>query len=571
MAETLIKNGIIFDGNNTEPVKGDLLIRDGRVAAIGEVTAAKSARVIDAKNMWVMPGFIDVHTHYDAEVEVMPGLEESVKHGVTSVICGNCSLSCALGNEDDVVNLYCRVENLPAELVEKWIKGKLSWRSPSEYYDHLEKAKLGPNVGSFLGHSEIRIAAMGLDDALSRPKATRSEISKMKDYVKEAMNAGFLGLSIDLLPFHRMFKKPYKGVSVPSQQAHHTEYSKLASVVRKYRRVLQAVPNALSKISVAKIMSMSTGLFRRPLKTTVIAAMDTKSDRKVHRLAPFVAHSFNKFLNADVIWQALPEPFLNFADGPITPLFEEFPSAVRAISSTPKERMAMFADPEFRAQFRKEWYHKGTAVFHRDLDDMWVIACPKNKSYIGKSFGQIAREQGEDALEVFMNLVANYDTAIRWKSEVTNDREEIRVKLLASSVTMPGFSDAGAHNRNMAFHDFALQLLKQAQKYPHILPVKEAVHRLTRRIADWLGIDTGSLEVGRIADAVIVDPSKLQSNLGAPIELKDKRIGGAMRMLKKSDKVVKDVLVGGEAVFKNYKPVAQLGKKRFGRVLRSQL
>lgn len=564
----IIRNGIFFDGTGVPGKQTDVVIKNGVVDSIGKAPAIENTVEIDASGCWVTPGFLDIHTHYDAEVEVMPGLEESIRHGVTTVVFGNCSLSSAVGTQDDILNLFSRVENMPMDILQEWIDNKITWKTTTEYYEHLDALPVGPNISSFIGHSNIRIAVMGLERSLTVSKASQNELKAMQKIVNEAMEAGYLGLSIDMLPFHRMAKGEFKGISVPSQQAHPLEYRHLAKVVREHNRVLQATPNALDKSSVLRLLGMSSGLFRKPLKTTIVAALDTKSDKKVHWLATGLASFANTMLRSNIRWQALAEPFLNFADGPITPVLEEFPSVVQAIGASVEERKAMFADAKFRAWFCKDWQAKGGSVFHRRFDDMWVIKSPES-SHIGKSVAQIAQAKKQEPIELFMDLVANYDQDFRWKSEVANHRPKQRLRLLASKQTIPGFNDSGAHNVNMAFQDGALQMLKQVQANPGVIPLEKAIYRLTKLPAEWLGLNTGSLTVGDKADVVVINPNKLQTNLGAPIEDYDERLKGAYRMVKRSDGIVKHVLVGGEEIFNEEGFAKDLGQKKYGKLLKS--
>ena len=201
---TIIRNGLYFDGTGAKGRKADVIIENGKIAAIhGKAPSIEGAKEIDATGKWVTPGFIDIHTHYDAEIEVMPGLEESVRHGTTTVVMGNCSISAALGKDEDIVDLFCRVENMPAQVLTEWIKDKITWNNLAEYYEHLESLAIGPNVASFVGHSNIRIAAMGVERSFKVSKASKAEQTKMNNYLEEAMEAGYLGMSIDMLPFHR--------------------------------------------------------------------------------------------------------------------------------------------------------------------------------------------------------------------------------------------------------------------------------------------------------------------------------------------------------------------------------
>lgn len=566
--DLILRDGTVFDGAGSPRTLGDVGIRDGRVIAIEPNLAARGEREIDAAGCWVTPGFLDVHTHYDAEIEVLPALDESVRHGVTTVVFGNCSLSAAVGTSDQILDLFCRVESLPRTLLKKWLDGNITWATPREYYRHLESIPMGPNVASFLGHSSIRLAAMGTERALSVPRATPAEMAAMKSLLQEALDAGFVGLSIDMLPWHRWDGDAHKGISVPSQQAHPSEYTALADVVRDAGAVLQATPNALRRDTVARLFRLSMSpRGKKPLKTTIVAALDVKTDRRVHKLAQIGARIVSRFLHGDVRFQALAEPFTVYADGAIGPLFEELPTGVEAISATDEGRRRMFGDAAYRERFRRDWRGQGPRVFHKDLGDMWVVSAP-DSSMIGKSFRAIARERSVDEIDLFMDLMRDHDRAVRWKTVVANDRSGPRRELLASPCTLPGFNDSGAHNRNMAFQDGALQMLQQMEAHPETMTIERAVHRLTGEAAAWLGLDCGVLREGKVADIAVIDPRKLSTGLSEPIELVDPRFDGEMRMVKRSDGVVRFVLIGGKVAFGDGAFTSDFGVKRYGRLLR---
>jgi N-acyl-D-aspartate/D-glutamate deacylase len=169
-----------------------------------------------------------------------------------------------------------------------------------------------------------------------------------------------------------------------------------------------------------------------------------------------------------------------------------------------------------------------------------------------------------------LDLVAEHDKAMRWKTVVTNDRAAQRQFLFAHDTALPGFNDSGAHARNMAFQDGGLQMLQQVQANPDLMPIEKAIHKLTGQSATWLGIDAGFLRPRSQADIVVVDPEKLKTGLGPPIEQYDERLHGAMRMVKRSDGVVRQVLLGGRIAFEDAKFVPQFGRERFGRLLRAQ-
>src|ERR1700758_1931481 len=165
--DVIIRNGLWFDGTANAPQTRSLGIRDGVVSAVSAEPLDESGcpDVIDATGKWIAPGFIDVHTHYDAEVLLDPGLRESVRHGVTTVLLGNCSLSTVYAHPADAADLFSRVEAVPRKYVLGALQAKKTWSTPTEYVRALDDLPLGPNVSSMLGHSDLRATVLGLDRA----------------------------------------------------------------------------------------------------------------------------------------------------------------------------------------------------------------------------------------------------------------------------------------------------------------------------------------------------------------------------------------------------------------------
>ena len=159
--DVVIRNGRVFDGTGVPGAIRDLGIRDGVVVAVStEPLDGEGAKEIDATGHWVLPGFVDVHTHYDAEVLAAPGLEESVRHGVTTVVMGSCSLSTILSDPEDSADMFSRVEAVPHEHVLSTLAEHQTWDDAATYIDALESLPLGPNVAAFLGHSDLRASVM---------------------------------------------------------------------------------------------------------------------------------------------------------------------------------------------------------------------------------------------------------------------------------------------------------------------------------------------------------------------------------------------------------------------------
>jgi N-acyl-D-aspartate/D-glutamate deacylase len=232
-------------------------------------------------------------------------------------------------------------------------------------------------------------------------------------------------------------------------------------------------------------------------------------------------------LGGNFRWQHLPVPFEVYADGIDLVIFEEFGSGAAAmhLKEQVAERNDLLCDEEYRRRFRKDYDSKyGLRVWHRDFFDAEIVECP-DPSVIGKSFGQVGIERGGlHPVDAFLDLVVEHGTALRWHTTISNHRPEVLKKMAREPGIQMGFSDAGAHLRNMAFYNFGLRLLRHvydAQKAgTPFMTIEEAVHRLTGELAEWYHIDAGHLRLGDRADLVIVDPAHLDDSLDGYAEEK---------------------------------------------------
>lgn len=254
---------------------------------------------------------------------------------------------------------------------------------------------------------------------------------------------------------------------------------------------------------------------------------------------------------------------------------EELGAGTQALHEVdPDKRKAMLRDPAFRQKFRKQWSNPLAAkAWHRDLREPRIIDCP-DPSLVGRTFGEIAAERGADPLDCFLDLQAEFGDDLRWYTVVGNDRPESLEYVVTHPSVLMGFSDAGAHLRNMAYYDFPLHLLKLvlgAEAEGRELMTRErAVHRLTGEIADFLGIDAGHLEVGRRADVAVVDPTTLDTRLDEMTE--DDMVGmpGLRRLVRRHDECVTAVVIGGRLAWHDGGYAEGFGdQKGYGQVLRA--
>lgn len=561
--DVIVRDGLWFDGSGNSPQVRSLGIRDGAVATVSDVPLDETGcpEVIDAAGKWVVPGFIDVHTHYDAEVLLDPGLRESVRHGVTTVLLGNCSLSTVYADSADAADLFSRVEAVPRRFVHGALKAKKTWSGPAEYVQALDELPLGPNVGSLLGHSDLRTAVLGLSRATDDTvRPTDAELDRMAAMLDEALGAGLLGMSGMDAAIDKLDGDRFRSRALPSTFATWRERRKLIGVLRKHGRILQSAPDVANILSGLFFFLSSSRIFgrRKGVRMSLLVSADTKSMPGSATFFGPLTRLLNAVLSASVRFQHLPVPFEVYSDGIDLPVFEEFGAGTAALHLRDQiERNELLADTEYRREFRREFDRRklGPTLWHRDFHDAVIVECP-DKTLIGKSFGAIADERGLHPLDAFLDvLIENGERNVRWTTVLANHRPKQLNKLAADPSIHMGFSDAGAHLRNMAFYNYGVRLLKRTLDADRdgapFLTVERAVHRLTAEVADWFGLEAGTLREGDRADFAVIDPAGLDESVDGYHEEEVPFYGGLSRMVNRNDAAVAATAVGGVVVFRN--------------------
>lgn len=574
--DTVITNGRWFDGTGGPSALRDIGVRDGRVVTIAKGPLdTTGADVIDATGQWVIPGLIDIHTHYDVEILCAPELSESLRHGVTTVMLGSCSLSTVYLNSVDAGDIFGRVEAIPRRYVIEHLDAARSWTNPREYVAELERRNLGPNLAAFIGHSDLRAATMGLDRATRKDvRPSAAELARMESMLNDALDEGFVGMSSQQLLFDKLDGEVCRSRTLPSTYASSRELRRLNAILRRRDKILQSGPDIKNPLSLVSQLLTSLG-FRRPrLKTSLLSAADIKA-------IPFVIHVMDGLarvvnaLGGNFRWQHLPVPFEVYADGISLVVFEEFGSGAAALHlQTEVERNQLMRDEGYRRKFRKDYDSKfGPRVWHRDFFDAEIVACP-DQSVVGKSFGQVGVERGGlHPVDAFLDLVVEHGERLRWRTTISNHRPEVLQKMAQSPTIQMGFSDAGAHLRNMAFYNSGLRLLRHAYEAEKsgkpFVSMEQAVHRLTGELGEWYDIDAGTLREGDRADIVVIDPDRLDESLDRYAEHPVESYGGLSRMVNRNDDTVTAVLVAGKRAFGAGKAAPELGNQRFGQFLRA--
>ncbi|MDI1300886.1 MAG: amidohydrolase family protein [bacterium] len=572
--DIIIRGGHYIDGTGAPSAIRHIGISQGRIALVSEqpIDPALAPRLIAAEGKWVTPGFLDTHTHYDAELVVAPALSESVRHGVTTVLVGSCSLSMVCSNALDASDLFTRVETVPREKVLPILQQYKTWNTPRQWVDFVRQQPLGPNLVSMLGHSDLRTAVMGLHRATDRAvQPTEAEMQKMESILQEALDAGFLGLSTMCLKWDKIDGDREWSKSLPSTYARWRELRRLNKILRRQGRVHQGAPNAANPLQIFQYLFEALGVLGKPLKTTLISMLDLKGNATIKPMATVSAWLTNR-LGGDFRWQLLPTPFSIYADGMDVVIFEEFGAGEMALDLKDQlERNALLKDESYRRNFRKFYAQKlSPRVWQRDFADAVILQCP-DASIIGRNFDEVARERGIHVVDLFLDLVVQFGRSLRWFTVIGNHHRGHLLEMICNENTLITFSDAGAHLRNMAFYNLPLRLLKLVQETHDqgqpVMSIEKAVWRLTGEQADWFGVDAGKIRVGDRADVVILDPARLDQDLEKETWA-DMENFGLQRMVNRNPGVVTHVLINGRLAVDNEEVVAALGKEQgFGRFL----
>jgi len=576
METVYIKNGRVFSGYDEPSRIANVLVQNGRVVKISaETIAVENAQVIDATGKWVLPGFVDNHTHYDGEILVAAGLGESVRHGVTTVLLGGCSLSFVYSNVEDSCDMFTRVEAFPREILYPILKDEKSWSTPRQWVEHLYRLPVGPNFASFIGHSDIRAKVMGIDRSLDpKVRPSRDEIQQMVDCLNESLDEGFIGISMQHNPWDKMDGRHWSK-KLPAAYAGAAERKSLVNVVRQREAHLQGVPDLVNRVAALWYMLQSSAFFwRKKLRTSMVAMMDLKGDPYIRGLISGVATFFNKVCRADFRMQAFPVPFTVLARGMDLVIFEEFPTGAlaRHLARDLRKRNETLNDPLYRQKFKRHYKNKlAPKVWQKDFNDAYVVDAP-DKSWIGKSFGDLARERNQHPVDTFLDVVVDLDQQVAWKTTIGNHDPGRYKRLYNDPNGIIGFADSGAHINNMAFYNIGLRMLRYVQASHEngqpLMTYEKAVWRLTKENADFFHLDAGTIEEGKRADITVLDPEKLSDDIHH--YHKAEFLQGMDRLVNRDDEVVEYVLINGKIAWENHQFSDRFGKERFGEFLKGK-
>ena len=558
MFDVVIRNGLVVDGTGNPGRTADVAIRDGRIVAIGEVSD-KGNHEIDAEGLVVAPGFVDVHTHFDAQVFWDTTLSPSPLHGVTTVISGNCGFTIApLEPEhgDYMMRMLARVEGMPLASLQQGVPW--NWRTFGEYLDAID-GSLMPNAGFLVGHSALRRTVMG--ERSVGEFASDDELQAMKELLAESIAAGGLGFSSSWAKTHN----DAAGDAVPSRHASETELVELCSVLKDTSAVaLEFIPT-IERFDdeVYQLLTDMSVAADRPLNWNVIFANARQADviQEKLRASDFAAEQGGRVIALTAPMPA--ESRLSFESGFLLDTLHGW-SEPMALSN--EEKLALLSDPERRSELnenaQKPSAFRGVARWERLT--VGEVTKQDLKHLEGRSIGDIAEELGKTPWEALCEIVVEDDLKTGLYPPAAGDNEEswaLRQALWNDERCLIGASDAGAHLDFLATFNYSTYLLAAARDR-NLLSLESAVQKLTDAPARLYGLkDRGRIEEGWCADLVIFDANEVAP---AEIEVREDLPGGAWRLYSEAVGVHHVFINGEQAVLDG-----QFTDARPGTLLRS--
>ena len=517
--DLLIKNGTIVDGLRMPAFKGDIGVRSGRIVAIGNVQGT-ATRVIDATGLIVAPGFMDIHTHYDAALSGWdPYATLSGWHGVTTVAIGNCGFGFAPVRPADRERAMLRMERtetIPLSMMQASMRW--DWVTFPEFLDSLDRHGLGVNAASLVPYSPLRAWVMG-NEAARDPnyKATTDQIAQMKHILREALNAGGFGFSGTF----SMANRDYDGGYLPTQVASREEFLEMATVLRDYNRgsIEWTMGRALQGLKLDFLLELAK-TSGRPVNWNAIA-YDPTNPTQWRRQLDWNEKAYREavVLPVDI---CLPIEFeLTFET---VGLFDQLPAWNEATIGTLEERKAKLADPARRPRLRADMERARltgqrqddgeagqVSMFRWDETFIGKVRLDKNKMLQGKTVAELAQEQNKHPVDAMLDLAVEEDLKTEFSMpSFANSDEEALATIIKHPLCLIGASDGGAHTKFLTTGRYPTHFLAHWIRDKQLMSLEEAHWRLSTMLGWAIGIrDRGWLREGMPADIVIYDLQKL--------------------------------------------------------------
>jgi N-acyl-D-amino-acid deacylase len=505
--DVLIKNGVVIDGSGMPGFRGDVAVKDGKIAEIGKLSGAAD-QVVDAGGQAIAPGFIDNHCHYDAQVTWDPMCSFSCDHGATSVVIGNCSLSLApvkKGKATRMAEFLSYVEAIPMEVLNTI---EVDWETFPQYMEKLD-SNLGVNVGTLIGHTAVRYYVMG--DACQTRAATDDELKEMQAVVRDGMEGGALGLSVSR---NRGHYDP-QGLHIPALWADEKEIFALADVLRE-------MGTGIIQSGGGRDAEMKDGLMARLSEATGRPVVYNNLGQSVRRPGEWKTHmdrvdeTSAKGIRAYPL--ASPNTTTQVFNMSNTQVFRGAPTWHPILLKSDEEKLRAYADPAVRAKLHEEMVEwkveiPGNTISREWYKYIWVEEpkLAKNAALKGLTVEQLAKKQGKGIIDAFLDLVVEEKLETVFMQAENNIDIDAMREILNYPNALIGLSDGGAHVQYHGGYGFSTRLLGEWVREKQVMTLENAVRRLTFDSASTFGLyDRGLLRPGMTADITVFDPDTVK-------------------------------------------------------------
>jgi len=503
--DLVIRGGRVVDGSGLPSYVADVGVKDGKVVEVGKLKEG-AGRTIDAGGLAVSPGFIDHHTHLDAQLLWDPYGTCEPQHGVTSVVMGNCGLSLApvrQGIEDSIVKSFVRVEAMPRIALEQGVKW--NWHSYGEYLDNFE-GKVGINVGGLVGHIAVRHHAMG-EEAVER-KATGAEVQKMKGLVLDAMEGGALGMSTNRNDRHMR----EDGKPVSSRLADDDEFFALCDVLGEHNAGVIETILGRNKVEHFAWYHELAKRTQRPILWQSLQHRWAEPNlwrEQLEAVAPIFQAGYQAYGLTHTV------PLVRHFTLKDCQIFDEFPTWKNLMFLPVEVRKQAFADADTRKKLQDEIDNLRLTNYHKRWDIPKVEKCfkPENQKFVGKTIAEMAAMRNQKPIDAFLDLALDEDLeTIFWNANNGGDWNAMG-EILRSPYVLIGTSDAGAHVLFGADFGYGTILLGLWVRERQVMSLEQAIHKLTFHPASIFGLQgRGLLRPGYAADITLFDPQTVHAH-----------------------------------------------------------
>ncbi|MBK8960396.1 MAG: amidohydrolase family protein [Proteobacteria bacterium] len=540
--DLLIKNGTVVDGTGAAPVRADVGVKDGVIVEVGKLDGA-AARVVDAGDLIVAPGFVDPHTHYDAQICWDDVTSPSCWHGVTTIMLGNCGVGLAPCRPEaremaawDLVN----VEAIPFDVLKQGVTW--DWESFPEYMAAAARRGSGLNMGFLCALTPFRHYVMG--EASMERAASVAEMNEVTGLLREAMEAGAFGFTTTSAPQHL----GYKGRPLACRLASHDELRSYSRVLRDLGRgsIEIALTSQASKVNAEERALLELFLTEsgRPVTWLALLNRDDDPDAVQNTLVE----------TADLIARgAIPQctcrPFIFQIDCSKPFILASMACWVPVLNQPLERQIEILRSPQFRAEFREAL--KRPLIFTGRWEVMTVLEThsPHLEKYLGRHIAEIAQERGADPLDTFLDLAIEDNLAMQFNYILFNADESRIPELITDSRTMIGLSDGGAHVDSICDAGYATYLLGTWVRERQAMSLEHAVKRITSEPADFFGIrKRGRIAPGMAADFAVFDLATVGSDVTGTMR---RDLPGGGRRLVMTARGVEYTIVNGQVLFQH--------------------